>query len=388
MNIAAAETVLPAVAPAPCFAAVTPEITAETTAETCGRSAALLLGQAQTFKVLAIYQRSAYLSASLPVAAHAECVDDSSASPVPVYNRILCINASALGQGPLQLTTDQFEGAKHKLKPGLRILNDIESATLQFSGSRFINYRRALASQCQQSGYLEKLVESTRLSSGLLSAMTTVSAVDDDPVVAVVADGLFKECIDHLAKPSFALEENHSSAALPGPWHATLVACRADLARLEAVTMEDQRFDGLLAMLGRGSGLTPAGDDFICGVFIALRILGREDQIQVLWNVLEPQLLARTHEISAAHLHQAFHGQIADRSLAVVEALINLLRAQQKIANADLPEDADVAAAITRLSAVCNTIGASSGWDFLAGLLTTLPIETLQYSGSSSKSVI
>ena len=69
-------------------------------------------------------------------------------------------------------------------------------------------------------------------------------------------------------------------------------------------------------LVGLGPGLTPAGDDYLGGVLIALRALGRGAQAAALWRHLEARLAGRTNAISAAHLaaaaagegHEALHG--------------------------------------------------------------------------------
>ena len=104
------------------------------------------------------------------------------------------------------------------------------------------------------------------------------------------------------------------------------------------------------ALIGLGPGLTPSGDDYLGGVLIGLRWLGRGGQADSLWRWLEPRLAGRTSAISAAHLaaaaqgeaHEALHDVLSDLSAWQVPDL--------------LPN-------LGRLDAV----GHSSGWDALAG---------------------
>jgi hypothetical protein len=105
-------------------------------------------------------------------------------------------------------------------------------------------------------------------------------------------------------------------------------------------------------LIGLGPGLTPSGDDYLGGVLVALRWVGRAAQADSLWRWLEPRLAARTSAISAAHLAAAAGGEVH-------EALHDVLT--------DLSawETPDLLPALARLDAV----GHTSGWDALAGIV-------------------
>jgi hypothetical protein len=105
-------------------------------------------------------------------------------------------------------------------------------------------------------------------------------------------------------------------------------------------------------LIGLGPGLTPSGDDYLGGVLIGLRWLGRGGQADSLWRWLEPRLAARTSAISAAHLVAAAAGEAHE---ALHEVLENLSAWQ-------VP---DLLPSLGRLDAV----GHSSGWDALAGIV-------------------
>jgi len=105
-------------------------------------------------------------------------------------------------------------------------------------------------------------------------------------------------------------------------------------------------------LIGLGPGLTPAGDDYLGGVLIGLRWLGRGAHADSLWRWLAPRLSARTSAISAAHLAAAAVGEGHE---ALHEMLDNL-------SAWDTPS---LTASLGRLDAV----GHSSGWDALAGIV-------------------
>ena len=62
------------------------------------------------------------------------------------------------------------------------------------------------------------------------------------------------------------------------------------------------------ALIGAGPGVTPAGDDYLGGVLIALHQLERKPQAASLWRWLEPRL-RRTSALSAAYLRAAAAGE-------------------------------------------------------------------------------
>jgi hypothetical protein len=100
------------------------------------------------------------------------------------------------------------------------------------------------------------------------------------------------------------------------------------------------------ALIGLGPGLTPSGDDYLGGMLVALRLVGRGVQADGLWRWLQPRLDGRTSALSAAHLAAAVAGEAH-------EALHDVL-------NGDLN--------LEKLDAV----GHCSGWDALAGAAAVL----------------
>ena len=105
-------------------------------------------------------------------------------------------------------------------------------------------------------------------------------------------------------------------------------------------------------LIGLGPGLTPSGDDYLGGVLVGLRWLGRGTQADSLWRWLEPRLESGTSAISAAHLAAASGGQAHE---ALHEVLDNLSAWQAP----------DLLPSLASLDAV----GHTSGWDALAGVV-------------------
>jgi hypothetical protein len=104
--------------------------------------------------------------------------------------------------------------------------------------------------------------------------------------------------------------------------------------------------DDAARLVGLGPGLTPSGDDYFGGMLVALRALARHAQADALWRWLQPQLVAGTSAISAAHLEAAAAGEAHE---IVHEVLLDPRQAQK-----------------------LDRIGHCSGWDALAGAVAVL----------------
>ena len=109
--------------------------------------------------------------------------------------------------------------------------------------------------------------------------------------------------------------------------------------------------DTLCRLIGLGIGLTPSGDDFLCGFLAGLRLsLSESDRFR---QILEKKIcshLNRTNEISAAFLHCAVLGQFS----APIHLLIN----------------PDIT--VEQIYLAFSGIGHSSGVDTLCGISTAL----------------
>lgn len=108
----------------------------------------------------------------------------------------------------------------------------------------------------------------------------------------------------------------------------------------------------LLKLVGAGGGMTPAGDDALAGIFIALNLFGKGYVVERLCETLLPDIFSRTHSISSALLKEAAAGR-ADESM------------HQLIENISLARLTSVPQSATLLSGM----GQTSGWDCLSGML-------------------
>ncbi len=98
------------------------------------------------------------------------------------------------------------------------------------------------------------------------------------------------------------------------------------------------------ALIGAGPGVTPAGDDYLGGVLIALHRQNRKPQAASLWRWLEPRL-KRTSALSAAYVAAAAEGEGHEGLHAVLDG-----------GNVELLEKT----------------GHAPGWDALAGAVAVL----------------
>jgi hypothetical protein len=110
------------------------------------------------------------------------------------------------------------------------------------------------------------------------------------------------------------------------------------------------------ALVGAGPGLTPSGDDVLCGVLLGLRLHGPASAALVprLWRQIERRLPATT-SISAALLTEAAQGYAVPAVVRLTEAMLGADKAL-----------------VAHAAGEVLTIGHSSGSDLLGGLLGSL----------------
>jgi hypothetical protein len=106
-------------------------------------------------------------------------------------------------------------------------------------------------------------------------------------------------------------------------------------------------------LVGLGPGLTPSGDDFLCGVMFTLHSLGHTGVADRLWDRVRPLSKDAGNAISFGHLAVAAAG---GGSAPIDDLLAALLVGES--------------GALRRLLDVVGTIGHTSGWDCVAGVLT------------------
>jgi hypothetical protein len=108
-------------------------------------------------------------------------------------------------------------------------------------------------------------------------------------------------------------------------------------------------------LLGLGPGLTPSGDDLLCGMLVALHAVGKSDMAHLLYAEIAQAAPAATSPISAAFLRAAAEGYGCEPLHAAIAAIL----------------EGQSEALAGRIEAL-GRVGHTSGWDALAGALLVL----------------
>lgn len=136
---------------------------------------------------------------------------------------------------------------------------------------------------------------------------------------------------------------------------------RAVAVRLEALAASVRRRDDVaseaaaLALVGLGPGLTPSGDDAICGFLLGRGLAGARSRADAAVARVAASAWGRTSDVSAQFLSLAARGRHGEALLGVAEALLS-------------GGGGGVLAAVDR----CLAQGATSGADALLGLCAAL----------------
>jgi hypothetical protein len=109
----------------------------------------------------------------------------------------------------------------------------------------------------------------------------------------------------------------------------------------------------IVRLLGLGPGLTPSGDDFLVGLFIALSLCGRRDLVSVVDRMIRPLISQLTGPISRLHILAAIDGEGSEWFHRTVNATLI----------------GDYSTISSQLQSI-SLIGHTSGWDALAGAVT------------------
>ena len=287
-----------------------------------GRQARRALAPGSTWSVLAILRRSVYCRAA--------------------QGSVVCVGPLSLGAGPLNILAPLPSGLSWRHL-------GVSRETLVAWDGRNLRFDGRLALSCAQTHVWQ----------------AAAPAADWDRVaLAANLDALEAECrprapLDGLAPvipwlltgrrvSVSGLQRALFEAAAPG-----IAALRTWLvSRMGCGRTHTHPFRAVESLIGLGPGLTPSGDDLLGGALIALRALGWPQVADTLGWWLLPRARARTHAISYAHLACAAEGEGA-------AALHDTLATLCSPGAPGLRERAD---ALT-------TLGHSSGWDAMAGMV-------------------
>ena len=310
---------------------------------------------AEPFLVSAFGTRRHYPLSSVGTAVEQQLLGDHDAQIIAVFERsfylktaagLICVGLAEIGRGPLNaLLTSQQKclpfsvdvGQRVRVSDGVIMLNDhciVDAAQASFyrcdtrygvpKPQTFLRNRQVLRSLqgTPQQGFFWLLGNQIPLEheSALQLALrqTTASSVD------ALSEGLLMGFNDSN------INRYHTDAC-------------------------NHAFPSAVGLLGAGPGLTPAGDDVISGVLLALYRLQRPDIGRSLWHSIEPLLSGLTNPISAAHLQQAAQGYCGEP----MDAVLNYIFQAEKVE-------------ATTLVAALNRMGCTSGWDTLGGAVLAI----------------
>jgi Protein of unknown function (DUF2877) len=290
---------------------------AEVRAVSIGPIASDILRNATSLDVTAVFERSFYLMAP---------------------NGIVCVALEALGPGPINILIMPNSGPQPWTGGLPAETKAVTSAGRLTVGTAF-TIDLATAQPWQPPAWPH--FDAAALASGLAQVKQLApTLLPNDGLASLV-----------LAPRHKAQRTSTAEAA------AELVA---DLARVlpqdiasGAWSADAQR--AAILLVGLGPGLTPSGDDLLGGMMLALSALGRDTMRDTLWQIIGGELDDLTVPISAMHLSAAADGLGTQAMHEMIGAVL-----------------AGDAARITKLLPTMSTIGATSGWDALAGAMLVL----------------
>ncbi len=170
-----------------------------------------------------------------------------------------------------------------------------------------------------------------------------------------------KRCMCKLQEgiAALAYKGGFADIALPTAegWRASPAACRAmeqllSVRHFAAEKRWPEAARSAAGLVGLGEGLTPSGDDFLCGMNAGLLMRRQKGQAREFLACLQEEILnaaERTNQISASFLRSACAGHFSPAVLAVAEGCSH-----------------------SKLIDAFSRIGHSSGLDTLNGILFSL----------------
>lgn len=290
---------------------------AELHATSIGPIAAEILRHAHELDVIAVFERSFYLMAP---------------------NGIVCVALEALGPGPLHVLIRPLAGTQPWT-------GGLPAETKAVTSAGRLTVGRAFTID---------------LASARPWSPPPWPAVSRDKIACGVAE-VRRLAPDLLPSDGLApLVLAHRIPAKRSPTMQAAVSLVDDLVRglpsdLARNAWSADALRNATLLVGLGPGLTPSGDDLLGGMMLALAALGLTDIRDALWQSIGSELDDLTVPISAMHLSAAADGLGAEAMHRMIGAVV-----------------AGDATAIAALLPTMSEIGATSGWDSLAGVVLTL----------------
>ena len=161
----------------------------------------------------------------------------------------------------------------------------------------------------------------------------------------------------------------HAAVDAPATWSGAVSEPLRELALdlVEAAVRGGSLGGRVRGLVGSGAGLTPSGDDALCGVLLVLRAAGHPAATRV--GAAVSERLGATTSLSASLLREAMDGYAVPTVVRLVSAAVVGRLAERESALAEVL-----------------TIGHSSGADIAAGVLAALEVLSRNTSHPSSHS--
>jgi hypothetical protein len=254
---------------------------------------------------------------------------------VELNGQWICVGSAEIGAGPLNLICRPWPNGEYglcnALLPGDSV--HVSNGILHLARSAAIALRGCAAWEPIPLGAWDRHT----LTAGLNAfGRMLPEALPSDGLAQVIAPNV----------PGAGVASTLTSAAEP--------AVRSLEAFIERGGSETNT-PAVACLVGLGPGLTPSGDDYLCGTLIALSLTKEDAARDALWRSIEPSLADRTHEISRAHLAAAAKGLGAATLHELLRAIIT-----------------GRTSAIAGALGAATQVGHTSGWDALAGAVSAL----------------
>ena len=259
---------------------------------------------------------------------------------VEMEEGLACIGNAGLGSGPLNLITTAPEGTNW-VSSGLRLNAKINiSEDVMRVGERFTFPLRDAVEWRPDPPSLTWGVETSRhgLAAFREASAGRIPLVGLGRFIQTEAGPFNEQFASGIAKSSIRGLRNWLVSSFRVP---------------EGGTAEVRQW--IEPLIGMGPGLTPSGDDFLAGMMVALHSLGESKISRRLWTPIRQFAIEAGNPVSLAHLDAASEGLA---SAEIHRALAAIMDGR--------PE------AVRNTLASIDGIGHTSGWDAMAGVVTTL----------------
>jgi hypothetical protein len=250
------------------------------------------------------------------------------------YGDFLCLGDASIGRGPLNaiVSTEAWAGLGRAVPPvGSTVLIDRQ------------RFRLGAAATLDATGAMLWRLAPWPLPASRERVAQAVAQLTHLCVARAPEDGLARTALVPAARPDSPL----ARVARP-----RIEQLRAWLGHGRLLRAHEPP---PVELLGVGPGLTPSGDDVLCGALVALHAVGWADASDRLARAIGQAAPAATSPISGAFLRAAAEGLGAE---PLHETICGLLSGRS--------------AALARHLEALGNIGHTSGWDALAGSVLVL----------------